>query len=101
MAADYVLGSAFLQRSPGVALREQELISERGFAPRIGIRGRLCDGAVVRGELLRWLNRLAGGHIWLGRGIDACPCAPRVAWAPDQVDLQIRQLLAAWLGITL
>ena len=51
MAADYVLGSAFLQPSPGVALREQELISERGFAPRIGIRGRLCDGAVGRGKM--------------------------------------------------
>ena len=51
MAADYVLGDIFLQQSPGVALRESELIGERGFAPRMGIHGRLCDGAVVRGKM--------------------------------------------------
>ena len=79
--ADYVLGSMVSQQSPGVALRESKIINERGFAPRSRIRGQLCDGAVGRGELLRWLNWSAGDDIWLGRGIEACRRAPRVAWA--------------------
>ena len=51
VAADYVSGDTLLQQSPGVALREPKIINERGFAPRIGIRGRLCDGAVGRGKM--------------------------------------------------